>query len=58
MNAFKANATRELREANSFKTDQVVWSRGGSTRYLWKPQNVEAAVDYTLNGQGSDPPNF
>ena len=58
MIAFKANATRELREAGLFKAGQVVWSRGGSTRYLWKPKNVEAAVDYTINGQGSDLPEF
>lgn len=51
MNAFKANATRELREAGLIEPDRRVWSRGGSTRYLWKPHNVERAVDYTVNGQ-------
>jgi REP element-mobilizing transposase RayT len=58
MNAFKANATRELRESSLVSVDQKVWSRGGSTRYLWKPKNVERAVDYTLNGQGEDLPDF
>ncbi|MGD9561523.1 MAG: transposase [Pyrinomonadaceae bacterium] len=58
MNAFKSNATRELREANLIGTDQRVWSRGGSTRYLWKPANVERAIDYTVNGQGDDLPDF
>ena len=58
MSAFKANATRELRESNLAACDSRVWSRGGSTRYLWKPRNVEAAVEYTINGQGDDLPDF
>lgn len=58
MNAFKANATRELREAGLVTTDVRVWSRGGSTRYLWKPSHVEGAMDYVLHGQGDDLPDF
>jgi len=58
MSAFKSNATRELRAAGLVSHDQVVWSRGGSTRYLWKPNHVEGAVDYVLYGQGDDLPNF
>ena len=58
MRAFKANATRELRNAKLVNVDQRIWSRGGSTRYLWKPQNVERAIDYTLYGQGVDLPDF
>ncbi len=58
MNAFKSNATRELRAAGLISTDQQVWSRGGSTRYLWKPSHVEGAVDYVLHGQGDDLPDF
>lgn len=58
MNAFKANATRELREAVLVGTNQQVWSRGGSTRYLWKPSHVDGAVDYVLYGQGDDLPEF
>ena len=58
MNAFKANTTRELRTAGLIAADRTVWSRGGSTRYLWKPENVERAVHYTLHGQGEDLPEF
>ena len=58
MNAFKANATRELREAGLVDPNRSVWSRGGSAKYLWKPKNVEAAVEYTVTGQGMDLPNF
>gem|GEM_PF-5201292 len=30
----------------------MIWSRGGSTRYLWKPARVAAAVEYVLYSQG------
>jgi hypothetical protein len=58
LSAFKANATRELREAGLIASGFKVWSRGGSTRYLWKLRDVERAVDYTVNGQGDDLPDF
>ena len=58
LGAFKANATRELREAGLIGSDTTVWSRGGSKRFLWKPINVERAVNYTLFGQGDDLPEF
>jgi len=56
--AFKSNATRELREAGLISLKQSVWSRGGSRRYLWKPNHVEGAIEYVLYGQGDDLPNF
>ncbi len=58
INAFKSNATRELRTEGLVKNETKVWSRGGSRRYLWKPHHVEAAVNYVVNGQGDDLPNF
>ena len=58
MNAFKANATRALREAGLAEVGQKVWSRGGSTRYLWKPHQLERAIEYTINGQGEELPDF
>ena len=58
MNAFKANATRELRESDLLVKEQQIWSRGGSTRYLWKPFHLERAIDYVLYGQGDDLPDF
>jgi REP element-mobilizing transposase RayT len=58
MRAFKANATRELRAVGLIGPDQRVWSRGGSTRCLWKPRSVERAVEYTIYGQGDDLPDF
>ncbi len=58
INAFKTNATRELRAAGLVNANESVWSRGGSRRYLWKPHHIEAAIDYVLYGQGEDLPNF
>jgi len=58
MSVFKANATRELREAGLVPRDRRVWSRGGSTRFLWKERHLEAAIEYTINGQGVDLPKF
>jgi hypothetical protein len=28
------------------------WTRHGSTRYLWKPEQVSAAVQYVVQKQG------
>lgn len=49
---FKAYATRRLREELEFADGLKIWSRGASTRYLWKPRHVLAAVDYVLYSQG------
>jgi REP element-mobilizing transposase RayT len=58
MNAFKSYATRKLRETGLLSSDAKPWARHGSTRYLWKPRHVEKAIDYVINGQGDEPPNF
>ena len=31
------------------------WARHGSTRWLWKPQHVSAAIQYVAAGQGDGP---
>ena len=51
-NDLKVNATRRLREAGEFDPSVKIWGRGASTRYLWKPAHVAAAVDYVLYSQG------
>jgi REP element-mobilizing transposase RayT len=53
--AFKASATKKLREENLFSVELKIWSRGRSRRYLWKPRHVELAIDYVLYGQGDLP---
>ena len=50
---FKAWATRRLREAGQAEADATLWTRHGSTRYLWTPTSVEAAVVYVAEGQDS-----
>ena len=55
VNDFKAYATRNLRREFEFMAGLKVWSRGASTRYLWKPRHVESAVDYVLYSQGDIP---
>jgi len=54
MHAFKAYATRRLREEGLHAQTAPLWSRHGSTRYLWKPLQVEDACRYVAEGQGED----
>src|SRR5690242_381187 len=54
IDAFKANATRALREHGLVTRDFQVWSRGKSRRYLWTQRSVRLAIDYTLNQQGEN----
>lgn len=51
MNAFKAYATRDLRESGLISTENRIWSRHGSTRYLWKLHHIDSAIDYVINAQ-------
>ena len=53
--AFKAFATKKLREENLVNNELKIWSRGRSRRFLWKPRHVELAIDYVLYGQGDIP---
>ncbi len=52
IDGLKANATKMLREAGLVDRETRIWSRGRSRRYLWKPRHVQAAIEYTLYGQG------
>lgn len=53
--AFKAFATKKLREENLVGKELKIWSRGRSRRYLWKPRHIEAAINYVLYEQGDVP---
>lgn len=55
VNDLKAYSTRKLRAEHSIDKDTKVWSRGASTRYLWKPRHVDAAIAYVLYSQGDVP---
>ncbi|MDQ3749305.1 MAG: transposase [Acidobacteriota bacterium] len=58
MNSFKAYSTRHLRKNGLLADKSKLWSRHGSTRYLWTESHIEMAVDYVINEQGDDLPNF
>ena len=58
LNAFKANATRRMRESGYWQSTLSPWSDKGSKRYLWNEQSIARAVDYVMNGQGDDLPDF
>jgi REP element-mobilizing transposase RayT len=54
MTSLKAWSTRRLREAGLAAEGARIWSRHGSTRYLWRVDEIEAACSYVLEGQGGD----
>jgi REP element-mobilizing transposase RayT len=51
MGQLKAWSARRLREAGLLAPDEPVWTRGGSTRYIWEDKSIAAAVAYVLEGQ-------
>jgi len=58
VNDFKVYATRRLRKEWLCSATQKIWSRGASTRYLWKPRHVEGAIDYVKYCQEDTPFEF
>jgi REP element-mobilizing transposase RayT len=52
LNCLKAYASRALGEAGMEPPEVRRWSRHGSTRYLWNPGQIDAAVGYVASGQG------
>ena len=52
MNDFKAYASRRLNRLRHDEPDRKRWARHGSTRFLWKPEHVSAAIQYVLDEQG------
>lgn len=50
--AFKANATRQLREGGLWLFQHSPWAAKGSMRKLWNEQSVSAAIEYVLYEQG------
>jgi REP element-mobilizing transposase RayT len=58
LNAFKANATRMLKQAGLWTSDHSPWADKGSCRRIWNEQGVVNAINYVVNGQGGDLPRF
>jgi REP element-mobilizing transposase RayT len=53
MNDFKSYSSRRLNQAGLDEVGRKRWARHGSTRWLWKPQQVSAAISYVMSEQGS-----
>ncbi|MDI1241060.1 MAG: hypothetical protein PSX80_03965 [bacterium] len=54
LNAFKANATRSLRETGLYRSYETPWADKGSECWLWTRAELDRAVDYVLYSQGDD----
>ncbi len=52
MNAFKAYASRRLNGLGVDAPGRKRWARHGSTRWLWKDEDVQEAIRYVVFGQG------
>lgn len=52
MTAFKAYASRRLNSLGMDEPGRKRWARHGSTRWLWKPEHVSAAIQYVVAEQG------
>jgi len=49
---FKAYASRRLNAMRLDEPKRKRWARHGSTRWLWKPEHVSAAMHYVVAEQG------
>jgi len=52
MNEFKSYASRELNGLGRDEPDRKRWARHGSTRWLWKDEDVQSALRYVIDEQG------
>jgi len=52
MNELKSYASRELNRLSRDGADRRRWARHGSTRWLWKDQDVRKAIHYLAEEQG------
>src|SRR6266850_1325122 len=56
LNAFKANATRKMREAGCWQSGKTPWVRKGSKRWLWTQEALIGAIVYVEYEQGEPLP--
>jgi hypothetical protein len=49
---YKAYCTRRLREAGLDPDRRHYWTEGGSKRFLWKADQLQAAIAYVIAEQG------
>ena len=58
LTAFKANATRQMRQEGCWRSEHSPWAEKGSKRHLWNERSIARAIDYVLYGQGDELPDF
>ena len=58
LTAFKAKATRQMRQDRCWLEDSTPWAARGSLRYLWNERSVAQAIEYVLYVQGDELPDF
>ena len=54
--AFKANATRKMREVGCWPSERSPWVTGESKKYLWTEKAMNDAIAYVLYDQGEPLP--
>jgi len=52
MNDVKSYASRCLNRSGLDDAGRKRWARHGSTRWLWSPESVAAAIRYVMDAQG------
>ena len=52
MGDFKSYSSRRLNRTGLDSPDRRRWTRHGSTRWLWEPQHISAAIQYVVAEQG------
>src|SRR5712691_1448327 len=52
MHAFKPHASRNSNRLGIDELDRKRWTRHGSTRWLWKDEDVQKAIHYVVSRQG------
>jgi len=57
LNDLKSYASHCLNQARLDQGARKRWARHGSTRWLWKPENVSTAIRYVVDEQG-EPMSF
>ena len=58
LGALKANATRQMREDRVWDDEDTPWAEKGSKRRLWNLKSLGEAIDYVINRQGDDLPDY
>ena len=58
LNAFKANASRQMRVDGVWSFEHSPWADKGRERWLWTEKHLSDAIEYVVFGQGGELPRF